>query len=91
MRATRQLSITLPQEMAVAVRQRVESGDYASDSEVVREGLRALAERERAVEHWLRTDVVSAYEKLRADPSRARTIAQVREKLRQTREAIEQE
>ncbi|MBA2919315.1 type II toxin-antitoxin system ParD family antitoxin [Sphingomonas sp. MAH-20] len=91
MRATRQLSITLPQEMAVAVRQRVESGDYASDSEVVREGLRALAERERAVEHWLRTDVVSAYEKLRADPSRARTIAQVREKLRHTREAIEQE
>lgn len=91
MRATRQLSITLPQDMAAAVRQRVESGDYASDSEVVREGLRALAERERAIENWLRTDVVSAYRELHADPTRARTVAQVREKLRQTGEAIERE
>jgi antitoxin ParD1/3/4 len=85
MRATKQLSVTLPHEMAEEVRARVSSGAYASDSEVVREGLRALAERERAVEHWLRTDVAAAYDALRADPSRARTPAQVREKLRRTR------
>lgn len=54
MRATRQMSITLPYVLADAVRARVTSGAYASESEVIREGLRALAERERAVERWLR-------------------------------------
>ena len=55
MRSTRQLSITLPTEMAADVRAKVESGDYASESEVIREGLRALQARERALEAWLRT------------------------------------
>ena len=33
MRSTRQLSITLPNEMAEMVRAKVESGEYASESE----------------------------------------------------------
>jgi putative addiction module CopG family antidote len=41
-RTTRQLSITLPNDMADALRDRVRKGEYASESEVVREGLRAL-------------------------------------------------
>jgi putative addiction module CopG family antidote len=36
------MSVTLPLEMADAVRERVRSGQYASESEVVRDGLRAL-------------------------------------------------
>jgi len=54
MRSTRQLSITLPTEMAALVKARVSSGAYASESEVIRDGLRALQARERAVESWLR-------------------------------------
>jgi putative addiction module CopG family antidote len=57
MRSTQQMSITLPLEMAKRVKQRVSNGDYASESEVTREGLRALQERENAVEHWLRTEL----------------------------------
>ena len=34
------MSITLPAEMAAAVRQTVEAGQYASTSEVIREALR---------------------------------------------------
>ena len=45
MRTTRQLSITLPNDMADALRNRVSVGDYASESEVIREGLRALFAR----------------------------------------------
>ena len=81
MRATRQLSITLPHDMAAAVRARVESGAYASESEVLREGLRALDARERAEEAWLRGDVAAAYDAMEADPSRARSVAEVRETL----------
>lgn len=69
MRTTRQMSITLPTEMADAVRERVRSGQYASESEVVREGLRALIARDQAVETWLREEVAAAYDALQADPS----------------------
>ncbi|WP_106854298.1 type II toxin-antitoxin system ParD family antitoxin [Caballeronia novacaledonica] len=58
MRTTQQMSITLPNEMAEFVRTNVASGDYASDSEVLRDALRALRERDRAVEAWLRNEVV---------------------------------
>jgi putative addiction module CopG family antidote len=78
MRSTRQLSITLPNEMAAMVSARVESGEYASESEIIRDGLRALEMRDRALEAWLREDVATAYDAMKADPSRARSVAQVR-------------
>lgn len=81
MGTTRQLSITLPNEMAAQVSARVASGEYASESEVIRDGLRALRERDEAVEHWLRTDVVKTYHKMRADPSLGIPIEDVRASL----------
>lgn len=63
MRTTQQMSITLPVEMAKLVKDKVASGAYASESEVVREGLRALQERDAAVEKWLREDVVPTYDR----------------------------
>jgi antitoxin ParD1/3/4 len=48
MRSTRQLSITLPTEMAEAVKQKVATGEYARESEVIRDGLRALLARDRS-------------------------------------------
>jgi putative addiction module CopG family antidote len=81
MRSTRQLSITLPNEMAEMVRARVASGEYASESEIIRDGLRALEVRDRAFEAWLRNDVAAAYDAMKADPSRARSADQVRASL----------
>jgi hypothetical protein len=40
MRTTQQLSITLPNEMADLVRAKVATGEYATEREVIREGLR---------------------------------------------------
>jgi putative addiction module CopG family antidote len=81
MRTTQQFSITLPHEMAEMVRTRVESGEYASESEVIRDGLRALEMHDRALEAWLREDVAKAYDAMKADPSRAVSAAQVRSSL----------
>ncbi|HET9391751.1 MAG TPA: type II toxin-antitoxin system ParD family antitoxin [Steroidobacteraceae bacterium] len=75
------MSITLPNELALAVKEKVASGEYASESEVIRDGLRVLMARDRAVERWLRDQVAPAYDALRADPSRAVSAAQVRERL----------
>lgn len=74
MRSTQQMSITLPLEMANMVKSRVASGDYVSESEVIREGLRALQERENAVEHWLGTEVAPTYDAYKADPTRAKLL-----------------
>lgn len=81
MRTTRQLSITLPNEMADALRERVASGAYASESEVIREGLRTLFARDQALESWLRTEVVDAYDELAADPAAVVSVDEVRAKL----------
>jgi antitoxin ParD1/3/4 len=81
MRNTQQFSVTLPHEMAQMVRGKVSSGEYASESEVIRDGLRALQARDRAVESWLRQEVAPAYDAMKADPSRGRSIADVRASL----------
>lgn len=81
MRTTQQFSITLPNEMADAVKTKVAAGEYASESEVIRDGLRALMARDRAVENWLRQEVAPAYDALKSDPARAVTVDQVRARL----------
>jgi antitoxin ParD1/3/4 len=81
MRSTQQFSITLPNEMAEAVRAKVASGEYATESEVIRDGLRVLLARDRAVEAWLLKDVAAAYDALKADPSRAVGVSAVKARL----------
>ncbi len=81
MRTTQQMSITLPNELAEAVRAKVASGEYATESEVIRDGLRTLMARDRAVERWLQEQVGPAYDALKADPSRAVTPQRVRARL----------
>ena len=81
MRTTQQFSITLPNEMAEAVKTKVASGEYATESEVIRDGLRVLIARDRVVENWLREQVGPAYDALKADPSRAVTVDQMRARL----------
>ena len=48
MRTTQQMSITLPNDMADIIKTKVQGGEYASESEVIRDGVRALLARDRA-------------------------------------------
>lgn len=77
MSATAKRTVSLPEEQAAFIDAKVASGDYASASEVVRAGLRALRERDEAVERWLRDEVAPAYDALAADPDRAIPAGQV--------------
>jgi len=81
MRTTQQFSITLPNEMADLVKTKVATGEYATESEVIRDGLRVLMARDRAVENWLRQEVGPAYDALKADPARAVPVDKVRAAL----------
>jgi antitoxin ParD1/3/4 len=81
MRTTQQLSITLPNDMADVVKAKVQAGEYTSESEVIRDGLRALLARDKAIENWLQNQVGPAYDALKADPSSAVTMDSLRARL----------
>lgn len=49
--------------------------------EAIRDGLRALMARDRAVESWLHNQIGPAYDALKADPSRAVSADHVRARL----------
>lgn len=79
--ASERLTITLTPELLDFVREQTAGGDYNSDSEVVRDGLRLLKERDKAVRQWLAEKVVPAYLQYKANPETAMTREQIEQKL----------
>lgn len=85
---TQKRTFSLAEEQAEYIDAKVEKGEFASASEVVRAGLRALKERDDAIEKWLREEVGPTYDRMKADPSLGIPAAQVRadlERLHQQR------
>lgn len=82
MSAVAKRTVSLPEDQAAFIDAKVAAGDYASASEVVRAGLRALKAQDEAVERWLREDVVAAFDAMAAEPDRALDPAAVRAALR---------
>lgn len=78
MRSTKQLSVTVPNEMAAEIAAKVALGEYASESEEISDGLRVLKPRDKLIEQWIHQNVLIAYDAMKADPARGRTLAEVR-------------
>jgi putative addiction module CopG family antidote len=85
MRTTQQFSITLPHDMAEMVEKKIQSGAYASVSEVMRDGMRALMERDAAVETWLREQVVPGHAEYLADPAKAVAAEDILDRIKARR------
>jgi antitoxin ParD1/3/4 len=79
MQSAEKLSITLPSEMATFIRQKVDSGLYSSNSEIIREALRGMMERERRLEQL---DIAIAQGVADAEAGRVQEIDEVRTELR---------
>ncbi|MBV8564465.1 MAG: type II toxin-antitoxin system ParD family antitoxin [Methylobacteriaceae bacterium] len=75
-------TFSLPPEHAAFIDAKVASGAFASGSEVVRAALRALQERDAAVEDWLCEEGARTCDLMRADPSRAIPIKAVFDEVR---------
>ncbi len=84
MRNTQPMSITLPHDMAAMVKDKVASGEYATESEVIRDGLRTLLARDAAIASWLQDEVAKSYDELAAAPETGIPASEVMAQLRET-------
>ena len=75
------LNISVPDLMRDWVQSRIESGEYASVSDYVRDLIRKDQSVAGGQERWLRQEVAPAYDAMKADPSRGRTASEVRATL----------
>ena len=87
MRNTSPLSITLPHDMAAMVKAKVASGEYATESEVIRDGLRTLQARDAAVERWLQEEVAKSYDEHAAYPNTGIPADKIMARLRTSYQA----
>ena len=81
MQASQQFSITLPHEIASVVEEKISSGAYASVSDLMREGVQSLIERDAALDRWLREEVTAGHAAYLAAPSSAITADELRQQL----------
>ena len=84
MRTTQPISVTLPHDMAALLKAKVASGEYATESEVIREGLRALQARDVAMENWLRDEVAKSYDEFKSSPQLGIPAGEVLSQVRVT-------
>jgi antitoxin ParD1/3/4 len=75
-------TFSLPVEHADFIDEKVSSGSYASASEVVRAGLRALQERDAAMERWLNKEIADTYDAMTVEPARGILAEEVFAELR---------
>jgi len=81
MAQTIDLTIQLSNDAAQFVRRKVSSGEYASESEVILEGLEALRDLADERERWEREVLLPAHDRLMADPASAIPIDTVQKNL----------
>ena len=67
MSALREIRILVPENVESLLRRKMETGNYASEAELIADGLAAIEDRDDAVEQWLANDVAHAYDRWQVD------------------------
>jgi Arc/MetJ-type ribon-helix-helix transcriptional regulator len=79
--------IELPQDLADAVRERVASGLYASESDVIADGVLRLVEGEGdALDPAVEAELVAGYDAWKANPDKVVPLEEVARRLREESE-----
>jgi antitoxin ParD1/3/4 len=90
--ATEQITITLPKAIAQEVRAKVASGEFATESDVIRESILRFVDQTEGpygmsgqdFEDWIRAEALPVLEELDANPSLGLSLEQVRAHLAET-------
>jgi antitoxin ParD1/3/4 len=89
--STHRITLELPDDSYELLRRLVESGHYASESEVVADALLDLSHDpspgpgDPSFDRWLREEVLAVDDELEADPSSGLTPEQLRARLEEAR------
>lgn len=75
------MNVSLGPQFEEYARAKVASGEYNSVSEVMRDGMRALIARDKAVERWLRTEVAASHAEYQANPDDVLSLDEVEANL----------
>ncbi len=79
---TEKRTFSLPAEQAAFIDEKVQSGQFASGSEVIRAGLRALQERDEVVETWLKEQVAPTYDAVKEGRMKTIPVGDVFDEIR---------
>lgn len=74
-------TFSLTEEQAAFIDRKVESGGYASGSEVVRESLRGFQEEDARLERWLREEVLPTLDRVHRGKEKLLSRDEVRKQL----------
>jgi antitoxin ParD1/3/4 len=80
-------TITLTPELIQSLRDRVATGEYVSEADLIQEALSALDSSKEpllggpAFEEWLRTETAAAYDEMEKDPTQTITLEEVQQAL----------
>jgi antitoxin ParD1/3/4 len=81
MAQTHEFTVRLSDETAEFLRSKVSSGEFASESDVIRESLETFQQEATELARWEREVVVPAYDNFLANPGSAIPIAEVEKRL----------
>jgi len=75
------VSVSLPADIVQMLKDKISTGQYASESDVIREGLRALHAQNQAqdqvIENWLRDEVTKSINEVAASPDSVIPVEEV--------------
>lgn len=77
--------VSLPDDLAEVVAGKIRSGAYSSATEVLHEGLRALVDRDVAIERWLRDEVLPGHQEYMRDPGTGVAAEDILKRIQQER------
>lgn len=75
-------TVSLAPENSAYIDALVKDGGYASTSEVVRAGLRALQERDAAIDKWLQNEVAPVFDAVKSGTAKTHAAKSVFDDLR---------
>ena len=87
MDAPRELKLTLPPDLAQAVREKVVSGGYTDEMEVIRDGLAAITEDENHLEDWMVEEIRETYAEWEAGTLETVSMEEIRAEIAAERAA----
>ena len=82
MAAVHKRTFSLPREQSAFIDEKIRSGQFASSSEVIRAGLRALQERDDAVERWLKNEVAATYDAAKEGRGKTMSVGDAFDQIR---------